>query len=126
MVVKWEFYDPVTTVTTQFDVNPNEGGSPNLEKSITSHSTVASGGITILFEGNQPVQQITFSGVTRTEQQYIDLTTIFGKNHQVQLTDDLGRTFMIFIDSFEPQRASKKPAPWRHTYTVTATIVNWP
>ncbi len=125
-MARWQFYDPNTLATTQFDVNPNAGGSLSLEKNISTHTTVAPGGSLIIFEGNEPVQEITFSGIIRTEQQYTDLVTTFQKYHQVELTDDLGRTFMIFIEKFEPKRAYKRAAPWRHTYTVTATIVDWP
>jgi hypothetical protein len=126
MVVQWNFLDPVDNSTTTFDVNPKEGGSLSLQKNITAQSTVAAGGGIILFEGNEPVQEITFSGTIRTQTQFDDLVAMFDKRHQIQLTDDLGRTFMILITKFDPKRVRAVATPWKHTYTVTATIVDWP
>lgn len=126
MVVRWKFFDPVDSTTTAFEVNPNEGGSLLLEKPIVARSTVAQGGVTILFEGNKPVQQIVFSGILYSETALNVMVDMFAKRHQIRLTDDLGRQFMIFIDKFEPKRVRARHSPWKHTYTITATIVDWP
>lgn len=125
MTVRWTFTDPVDSTVTQFDINPKSGGSLALTKNITSHPTVAVGGGIILFEGNQPVQEISFSGIIRTQQAFLDLVATFDKRHQIQLSDDLGRTFMIMITKFDPKRVRAVTAPWKHTYDVTATIVDW-
>jgi hypothetical protein len=42
----------------------------------------------------------------------------------VRLTDDLGRSFVIYLESFQPQRALSHTHPWKHTYQATAVIVS--
>ncbi len=126
MVVKWEFLDPNTSTTVEFEVNPNEGGTPPLKKNVTSHTTVAYGGATILMEGNEPPQDMIFSGITYTHQAYLDMVTMFSKRHQIQITDDLGRTYMVIFTDFVPKRERARSQPWKHSYTFTAVIVDWP
>lgn len=126
MVVRWTFLDPNTSTTTEFEVNPQEGGSLPLEKNITSHSTVAYDGATILMEGNEPPQEMTFSGNVYTHAAYLNMVTMFSKRHQIQITDDLGRTFMVYFTNFEPKRVRSRNYSWKHSYVVTALIVDWP
>lgn len=125
MTNRWNFYDPTDLTTAEFDVNPKEGGSLAVEKNITTYSTVVEGGTQLYMEGNEPVQEMSFSGTIRTQAQYDDMVTMFRKRHQIQLTDDLGRTFWIMISKFEPKRIRARATPWKHSYVVVATIVDW-
>lgn len=126
MVVKWTFLDPSDSSTAQFEINPSDGGSLPYERNITSESTVAPGGKTVLWEGARKTSESTFSGTILTESQYETMVEWFEKTHQVQITDDLGREFMIVIKRFEPRRVRARSHPWKHTYTVTYTLVDWP
>jgi hypothetical protein len=126
MVVKWRFDDPFDSSFAEFEVNPNEGGTPALRKNITSTSTLAPGGKTIIFEGAREATDIQFSGVILTESQLETVTEWFNKSHQVQLTDDLGRVYMIYIYSFEATRERARSHPFKHRYTVQAKILTWP
>lgn len=125
-VVKWRFDDLTNSTFVVFDINPNAGGSPQLQKTITTQSTVAPGGKTLIFQGADAVPQITFSGTILTQTQYDLYVTWFNKSHQLKLTDDLGRVTMIMITQFQPQRVYQASRPYYHTFTVTAMIVNWP
>lgn len=123
MVTRWTFFDPTTSTTAEFEINPNDGGSPSLVKNITASSTVAPGGATILMEGSSQLQDFTFSGTILTQSQYDQMVTWFTKTNVIQLTDDLGRTYDIYIKEFAPKRVRASSHPWKHTYSVTAIQV---
>lgn len=125
MVVKWEFLDPTDSSTGQFEINPSEGGSPPYSKNMTGQSTVAAGGKTIIFEGAFNVPEISFSGTILSESQYGDMVHWFNLKHPIQVTDDLGRVFQIYITKFEPKRVRAQSYPWKHTYSCTAILMDW-
>lgn len=126
MVVKWQFYDPVTTESYTFEINPSQGGSPQLSKNFAYQSTAAPDGKVIAFEGRIPVQTIEFSGTILSQSQYDAIIEWFNKPYQIQVTDDLGRSFVIVIEQFSPTRERAFHYPYKHSYTVRATIVDWP
>lgn len=125
MVVKWEFFDSVVSETYTFEVNPNAGGAPKYEKNIQYTATTAPDGKTLIMEGANKPLDLEWSGTIITETQYNAYVTWFQKKRQIQLTDDLLRQFMIYIVSFTPTRVRSSNF-WKHTYTVTATVLDWP
>lgn len=126
MAVKWRFIDPVDSTEQQFEVNPNSGGNPTKERKMTARSTVVAGGRTIKFEGNVSPDKIQFSGLILNEVQLNLYMTWFEKLHQVQLIDDLGRSFYVMMDTFAPKRVRNGRNFWRHTFDATLTVVDWP
>lgn len=126
MVVRWIFLDLTDSTTATFEINPNDGGSPTYEKNVTSTSTLAPGGKTLLSEGSEKQKEISFSGIVLNSTMYDFMVTWFTKKHQIRLTDDLGRVMMIYITKFEPKRIRRASHPYYHTYTVTAQILDWP
>lgn len=126
MVVKWKFDDLTDSTTAQFEINPNEGGSFPYEKNITSQSTLAPGGKTLLFEGARAVPEVTFSGTILTQTQYNTMVTWFSKMHQIRITDDLGRAYMCYIKQFDAKRVRARQSPWKHSYVCTVILVDWP
>lgn len=125
-VVRWVFEDPVTLETQQFEVNPKEGGSPGFEKTFQFHETTAPGGKTLIFEGADVPQTLSFQGTILSESQYDMFTEWWSKRYQISVTDDLGRQFTILIKSFKPDRVRARSHPWKHTYTVEAAVLDWP
>lgn len=126
MVVRWTFEDPNTLESWTVPINPNEGGSPGLQRNIQYQSTCAPDGKVVTFEGRDLPQTLEFSGVILT-QEHLDLfVTWFEKRYQLSLTDDLGRQYMIVFDTFTPKRERAHSYPWKHSYTASATIVDWP
>lgn len=123
--VAWVFTDLVTNETYNLPVNPNEGGSPSYRKSITYQNTAAPDGKVLMFEGRDDPKQSSFSGVLLTEGQYNAFVEWFEKRHQIQITDDLGRTFTCYITSFDPKRRRSALHPWKHDYTCEYTIIDW-
>jgi hypothetical protein len=122
---KWEFYDPVAVETYTFVINPSEGGTPKYEKKIIYEDTSAPDGRTLIFEGRDMVQELTFSGTILEEDQHDAYLLWFQKRRQIRLTDDFGRVMWIYIKSYAPDRAFSVSHPWRHKYSITATILSW-
>lgn len=123
-VVRWNFYDGVLSTTYTFPINPNAGGSPAYRKRITEETTSAPAAKTLLFEGNDEVQQIEFSGTILDQAHYDTFVTWFKKRRQIRITDDLGRQFWVYIKEFVPTRVRSAGAPYKHTYTCTAVILS--
>lgn len=124
-VVKWIFDDPVTTDQYIFSVNPNAGGDPQYKKNITQQSTVAPGGLTLLSEGADTPLTLSWSGTIIDIAQHQTYITWWQKRYQIQLTDDLGRVFMIYIQNYSPTRARAANLTYKNTYTVDAIVVSW-
>lgn len=125
MAVGWSFIDPVDSSVVQFSINPNSGGTPTKARTITTRTTLVPGGKSIKYEGKVSPDVITFSGVLNTQAQLNMYTAWFDKLHQVQLIDDLGRSFYVMMTSFIPKRVRKARNPWRHTFDATLTVVDW-
>lgn len=123
---RWKFTDLTDSSSAVFITNPDSGGSPTLAKTFTPFPTVVAGGNVILFEGANKPTVIDFSGFLDDQSQLSMFETWANKLHQVQLTDDLGRNYMVVITSFTPQRIWRGRRFWRHTYSVKATIIDWP
>ena len=124
-VVRWEFYDPVTTDTYEFLMNPSEGGSPGYSKSITFSNTSAPGGKVLAFEGRDNVRELEISGVLKEASQLAAFETWFLKRNQIRVTDDLGRQFMVYITDFTPTRRRAVMTPYKHDYTMRMFILDW-
>lgn len=123
--IAWRFEDPVEGTVEFMPINPNEGASPSYQKTLTKSTTTAPGGEArpLVFEGADAVSQFDFSGVLLTQAHYDFILNAWRKRHPVRLTDDLGRTFTIYIESFTPKRDLSRTYPWKHTYQATAVIL---
>lgn len=128
MVVRWVFTDPTiaTPHTYTFEINPTEGGSPAYKKNVAYKNTAAPNGKTLIYEGRDEPASFTFSGTLLTQAHFIAFQTWFLKRHAIYITDDLGRTFAVYITSFDPKRARSAQNPWKHTYTCEAISLDWP
>lgn len=128
MVVRWQFTDPTgaTPNTYVFEINPVEGGSPALKKNVIFKNTAAPDGKTLIFEGRDDPAVFSFSGTLLTQTHFETLETWFLKRHQIVITDDLGRTFSVYITSFDPKRVRSPHVPWKHTYVCEAISLDWP
>lgn len=125
MVLRWTLYDPNTSTTLTFAMNPNEGGTPPLKKTITYQATAA-GGRTLAFQGRPDVQTIDISGTVLTEEDYQFFVDWYDVQNQMLLTDDLGREFWVVVIEFTATRVRAAHHPWKHTYTLKALILDNP
>lgn len=119
--IPWVFEDLVDNTVEFMALNPNEGASPTFLKTLNKVQTTT--GRTLIQEGQDQPQAFRFSGAILTEAHYMFLLRAWEKRHLVRLTDDLGRTFTIYMETFEPSRIRSATYPWRHTYQASAMIV---
>jgi hypothetical protein len=118
----WIWEDATDGTTQIMPINPNENASPKYQKNLAKKTTTS--GRVIIQEGAATPSQFDFSGALLTKEHYDFILNIWRKRHLVRLTDDLGRKFTIYLESFQPQRKLSKTYPWRHTYQATSVIVD--
>lgn len=126
--IPWILTDPAAVETYVFEVNPREGGSPSYRKNITTKTTTApaagaEGARTLLFEGADEPSSFDANGTLLTEAQYDALLEWYNKRVLLQLEDDLGRTFVIYLTGIDFKRTPKPSHPWRHTFAFTSVLV---
>jgi hypothetical protein len=125
MVVKWTFEDPNTDELYTFEINPNDDGLPGYRKNFSHQSTSAPDGKVLLFEGREEPRRGSFAGVTLSQAQHEAFIQWYEKRNQIIVTDDLGRSFTIVIESYEPKRRWARSHNWRHDYTMSYIVVEW-
>lgn len=123
MVVRWVFTDPSDSSTWTFEVNPSDENFPGYEKRFVYQHTTAPDGIVLTFEGAAQVRKGSFSGVLTTESEFNTFYSWWDKRNQIQITDDLGRTQTVIIESFKPKRKRSHHHPWMHTYEISYSVV---
>ena len=123
--IPWRFYDPVDLVEYAFEINPIGGGVPDRRKNVSARKTTAPGaeGKTLLFEGADEVPNVSISNVVLSETQYTAFETWFDKRHQIRLTDDLNRSWWIYITGLKLERERSVQYPWRHKYTIDYVVL---
>lgn len=129
MVTKWVFSDyksqGSSPYTYTFEINPNEGGSPTIQKNMTALSNVGPNRGAILQEGNAAPPELAFSGVILTQTQYEVMEAWFDKRLALEITDDLGRKFRGVFSRWEPQRTRRAFNPWYHTYNAGFSVAGY-
>ncbi|QBQ74877.1 hypothetical protein [Caudovirales GX15bay] len=124
--IGWIWEDLTEDTTLVMDINPNEGASPSYQKQLTKQSTTAPGGGAniVIFEGADQPATFSFSGALLTQEHYEFVYNLWAKRHLLRLTDDLGRVFVLYLESFNPKRVRSADYPWRHTYDASAVVVS--
>lgn len=125
MVTRWTFDDEVDDESYTFAVNPREVNSPGVEKSILYTATAAPDGKVVLAQGRPVPTVITASGVLHTEAEYNAFVTWANKQHQVKLTDDIDREMWVYITKFAAQRIRSAIIPWKHSYELVCSFLDW-
>lgn len=123
MTVKWTFTDywqvgpPPYTYT--WEINPNEGGSPEITKNISVFENVGPNRLGLLMEGQSSIPILNFSGVILTQSHYEALEHWFDHRILIKLDDDLERSFYGVFSKLSPKRSRRASNPWYHTYDAT-------
>lgn len=129
-MARWTFHDYWETGPTPYrydwEINPNDGGSPQISKQMTVLQSVGPNRLNLVMEGQSTVPTLSFSGVILTQAHYETIELWFDRRVLIELTDDLGRTFYGVFSKFAPKRSRRAASPWYHTYDaefqVTAYI----
>lgn len=121
-VVRWKFKDLSTLGEYTLAINPNQGGSPGIEKNVGSVHPLAPNRRAIMYEGSGFPSDLTFSGVILTKDHFEALESWAMKRTLIQITDDLGRVFQGVFKSFSPSRDRRAYNYWYHTYSATFAL----
>jgi hypothetical protein len=122
--IAWQFTDPIAVTTYSLLINPNEGGTPSKKKNMSYMQTAGADGKILAFEGRAGVEEISVSGVILIQEHYDALLTWYNKNNFINIVDDLGRSFNVYITGFSAVRQRSVSHPWRHNYTLTYVVVD--
>jgi len=124
MVVRWSMQDywAATPVTYQMEINPNDGGSPEITKQMAILQSSGPNRMNLVQEGNSTTPTINFSGVILEQGHYENLEYWFDKRVLIKLVDDLNRTFYGVFSKFAPKRIRRPNNPWYHTYDAEFTV----
>ena len=117
---RWVFSDPFSSWT--FEVNPSSGGAIPYKKKL-QYSNSNSFGRTLIFEGVDEATEISFSGKILSSSMYQALLDWYHKQYVFQLTDDLDRTFNLYITEFVPRRTLKSTVGWYHSFDMKAAVL---
>lgn len=122
MAVRWIFKEVVSGVTYTLPMNPNQGGTPTRQRQIYLGTTSGPGGKTIVQSGRLQPSQMTFSGLTLTQEHYEKLDEWASKNTLIEIEDDLARKFRGIFITFNPERVRNATRPWRHRFQATFIV----
>lgn len=104
--------------------NPSSTVEPVRQKTIIYQNTLGTGGNTILFELQDEGLTIQWSGHFFTEAEYTTLVGIYDARVTSTFTDDLGRSYTVYVTAFIPKREGHSPfLPWHHTYTLDMMVL---
>lgn len=118
--VAWRFFDG--SESYDLPINPLDVTMPFKRKRLSHRATTA--GRQVTFEGKPEVVDMSLSGTIMTEEHYYALRSWVNKRKQIQITDDLGRKFWVYLKTFSPTRKSSQEYPWLMEYTLTGTILD--
>ena len=107
----------------EFAINPLNCTMP--AKANTYGTLKTASGSNIVFQGRSPAQTMSFSGTILTQEHLEAMREWSLKEKQVNITDDLGRGYWIYVTSFSPTRQRNVEYPWRHEYSCEATVLSW-
>jgi hypothetical protein len=129
VVTRWTFDDidevGPSPYTYTVAINPNEGGSPTVEKTLAITSNTGPNRGAIVQEGQSSPPQMQFSGVILVQEHFEALEAWFDRRILIEITDDLGRKFRGVFSGWAPQRIRRAFNPWYHQYQATFTILGY-
>ena len=118
--IAWKFFDGVNVYNLQ--INPDSASMP-VKKRRISHQPTCAGRI-VTYEGRPETQSFNFSGVILSEEQFRLLSSWVRKSKQVQITDDLGKTYWVYFKTFEPKRKRNNSYDWYMDYAISGVVLD--
>ena len=130
--IGWQLYDPVTTELYPWPVNPyQDNGSHSIIKESNYTAAAASyrDGLnidrigTVVHSRGVNMEPFSYTGRTYSDAELTALSGWFEKDYAVQLTDDLGRTYLILVENFSFERIRARHSPYKHSYNVSGIVL---
>jgi hypothetical protein len=78
--------------------------------------------VTLIYEGPDEINRFNFSGIIYTELEYINLFSWANRTNIIELTDDIGRIFEVYVVSFSTERIRSRKFPWKHSYNMETMV----
>lgn len=123
-MLRWTLKDTTTDEVVALPYNPNTMSSPHAARNTVTTAVSPIDGQVRTMRPRRPVKDWTFGGIIRTEAHYTLLQTWVERGVPVELTDHLGRTFLLRLVHFRPK--DRRPTPyvtWRLKYEMSATVL---
>lgn len=124
-MARWTFTDDSVGDTYVMEVNPNQGGTMRIKKTLTESRPPGPNAPVIMFEGRDEPQTSTISGIALTRNQVVALETWDDKKVQIKITDDLGRDTWVRLGGLALTRAPSRRYPWRHRFQIQVSELDW-
>lgn len=123
-MLRWKLKDMTTSDEVTFPFNPNTMSSPHAPRSTVTQATSPVDGTVRAVRPRPPVKDWAFGGFIRSEEHYDLLDSWVQRGVPVELTDHLGRTFLLRLIQFRPkERRPTRIVAWRFTYEMRATVL---
>ena len=132
MRVAWEFYDPNLDTTYILPVNPNaDNGSNTISKNVKyavaagMHQNSAGDDVisSIVNSTGSNLRPFSYTGNLYTLEQLTAFKLWFAKRYPIEIQDDLGRRFLVLIETFEINRVKSNAHRLKHSYSFAGTIL---
>lgn len=134
MRTAWRLYDPIELETYFLPVNPSEDAGSNSIMKNTGYESLAGSYQdslgedrigSIVFYSNFELEKFSYNGKTYNEQDHLDIQSWMEKDYPIELTDDLGRSWLILTESFDISRLrGNVNKPFKHQYNWTGIILS--
>lgn len=128
-VVRWKFIDVHSAGKAPYEytfhINPNEGGTPTIQKNFTIQTNAGPNRGAIVQEGQSTPPELAFSGVILTQPHLEALELWFDKRILIDINDDLGRVFRGVFSRWEPQRERRAYNYWYHTFSAGFIVAGY-
>ena len=135
MRTAWKFYDPVEDEEYFMPVNPNTDSSSVGVQKTTSYVSSAGSyysdtaenpgsyyNVNLIYERADEIKKFNFSGIIYNSVEYYYLLYWANKKNFFELTDDINRTFEIYVTSFTIERLRSAKFPWKHRYNMETVV----
>lgn len=121
----WTLTDSSTgsPVTLDFTINPKDADYPGRKANISQELGTSPSAGKIVFQGRDALPRFSITGSVRTQNWFDSLETWANKWYPLVLTDDLGMTWNVIIESFQPKRIRKASTPWLFEVSITFLVV---
>lgn len=123
-VQRWQFQNIKTGEVFIVPLNPNEMTSPYPPRNFSYKTTTAgpAGGRAVTYESYAGTQDWSFGGTILDEAHYKALLAWSYVPGKVQITDHLGRVFVVVFKQFEVTPKRSYQHAWYSEYTMHATV----
>lgn len=123
---RWQLRDTDTDETWTMPINPDSMSPvPLVSRSFRHAGTRRRGRRTPrTFSGPPPAKTLQWAGVIRTQDHYDQLVRWARKSVEVEVTDHIGRRFIVLPTAFRPEDRRPTPrTPWRLRYEMESILL---